>query len=728
MSDLDNLPMSEDDDIQDSVAAMQYEQIKQDVVEIFEERFAVTAADIGGLKTSNTRLEQRFDQLEQRFDQLEQSVQHGFHEMMQMLGKSSEPLSPKTEANVSATPVRPPKPPRQSAAKLSPPIPPVKQQEEVKVASAPAASESKVSNVDSEHNIEPTAATPVKGRRISSEFVVNKRASDKSKIVMPPSMFKRVATRRGSGPNAGDSTSPLSSSDSSVQIKKTTVSTSKSVSVPEPSSAPVIVYSEKVIPDHLKLQLIEEKDKEPKILVKDIVRILDAQKLYNIQTKSGDKELTQYVSEKVFKACYNHEKLEKSVASTFLTNWRSMLTIPDDALLEMLRNKVRVESEDQWEAVIMENCIIPVREDCLKSLGYHKFTFPQANLILEKFQNVDALLTEGASKKQLACHPPDMFVSLTVKSKVFTFLTCFGIENGLAWVHKMGVKALKAMKTLDEFYVAFQELNEEYASMSRKSYLADHSANPPMPTKLAFKQATDKIHQSKFKEGQEQNLSRLPTPSVPTANDPRSSFQRRHEYPKLNQLETEPFFLMDQRDLSNEYLREDAQQTKDENLYYVQEAKRDPSRANVFQSKLDNRDHSAQPCFDAMGDKGCLMSKKSPPCPYNHDHKVFTAYQDAKFIAGNWNKWLSPHLHNKNIPNSSSGRLHFLDHMEQPPVPAPALPSVPTVISPDPQVLQMQVVHQPYLKQSPSSRFDSQSSHQHGSNGHRYEDSDLKQN
>ena len=87
---------------------------------------------------------------------------------------------------------------------------------------------------------------------------------------------------------------------------------------------------------------------------------------------------------------------------------------------------------------------------------------------------------------------------------------------------------------------------------------------------------------------------------------------------------------MDQRDLSNEYLREDAQQTRDENLYYVQEAKRDPSRANVFQSKLDNRDHSAQPCFDAMGDKGCLMSKKSPPCPYNHDHKVFTAYQDAK--------------------------------------------------------------------------------------------------
>jgi hypothetical protein len=139
-------------------------------------------------------------------------------------------------------------------------------------------------------------------------------------------------------------------------------------------------------------------------------------------------------------------------------------------------------------------------------------------------------------------------------------------------------------------------------------------------------------------------------------------------------------FLSDQdNNMASDYRASDRFDFEtDQDMFYLDESRRQPARSASFQPKIStSTDHSQQPCFDTLFGRPCLRDQKKPsPCPYNHNKDFLVKYQNEKHLQSNASPFLSPHLHNPRLEKPKPQ----LRSVEESAVQVDQVPFEPTVI------------------------------------------------
>ena len=424
-------------------------------------------------------------------------------------------------------------------------------------------------------------------------------------------------------------------------------------------------------------RIVYEKDQmHSPIDVIKVKELIDFSTTYNKQFPGNAKKLSAFISRQVLIELHDHERLLRTEVSTTMRNWDDFYNFSDEVLLLVLRRKVRPISIDAYERTMYKACSRKLRDNPLLLTGYYKETYPVVNLITDLFEPYDALHTEDAQWNDLENQPPDVFVNMEVKSKMLIYFTCYGVENARSWIYKIGHQNLKSMGSMHDLYKEVRKINATLGNESRKQIQTDQRAVPPMISSKVFAEVLDERQQQKFERGRDQN--RASTPVNPTGQhlfDPKPTFPRSQQYANRNQFLEQPSepgqlsLLRSQEDLVDRYKEEDRlERNHENNVFFAEESRRNPSRPSPAAIKNTTIDHSKQPCFDMLASKGCAQQNKKPtPCVFSHERKVLTAYQDRKHLISNWNEYLSPHLRNRSWENPTP-QLHFSEQVSTPTV------------------------------------------------------------
>ena len=418
---------------------------------------------------------------------------------------------------------------------------------------------------------------------------------------------------------------------------------------------------------------IKPGDMMHKLVPLEVKRVLDNNKHFNAQFPFHTKMLWDFIKKEDLMLLFDHERSLNTELAHLFSDWSDVFLYGNDVLLMMIRRKLRPENMEEYETIIFTCCARELRENFMLVQGYSKECFFTVNQILDDVVAYDKLLVEGASPTELALQPGLTFLTVATKTKYVTLLTCFGVDNCKALVHKITVECLKTLTTLDQLIVIVRDINVSLNKQSKALLLSDQSSLPPKLSSTIFQSVVSQKKQEKLLSGRSENRNSLATASTASAFTGRRSdssgpllSERRANFERSSQQDAHRSHYLnahpDDHDLaamcaideemSAAYHASDRNDwLTDQEVFYLNEAKRQPVRSTPFKPKTPTAsDHSQQPCFDTLAGRPCLRDQKKPtPCPYNHDKEFLTKFQGEKLLQANASPYLPRHMHNPNL-------------------------------------------------------------------------------
>jgi hypothetical protein len=355
-----------------------------------------------------------------------------------------------------------------------------------------------------------------------------------------------------------------------------------------------VVYPDKEIKEEDKMQILSL----PSVI--HFKRKMDARNSESIVKI----KLQRFISNKVMEDIWNYEN-RKQTEFVWTGHYEDLFTLEHDKFMRILARRLRPTTHEAY-CKVLASCVprfkkVPTNFT-LASPNYDQILFQQVANYFKTVSEVDEFVRFGATPEEKE-HLPRLELG---KEDSKTGLGVFGIAIAMLgprfaddYKRLVGVDALKACKSMNEFIDLVSQVNIELANKSEKERIERKELQP----KLTFKELSQLVNQ-------ESSSALDGPPHVP--------------YPK-DGVQKRLFAVQDELD----EIPEESQTVADDDLgldtatiYENPHSDADPEQFFFVKTHKDKPPERVLPCYQYFDGK-CTAGSA---CTYSHDPVVLTAY------------------------------------------------------------------------------------------------------